>query len=254
MCVRRTARTSPPVRGFTGRYSSGPGVDGPVLPMVVCQGAPAKTRNHTCAVILATTGSESGKAGNRSTFGYFASRRRGVVATRSQVWQGQTPRLASQSRVEPTARVTIEGDTRDGIAPLATPAKREEVWARCQTLSRPHLGAGVGRRPPHRLDVEPPACAPESMLRTGCGPVCAARRRVHSRCASVTTRRRTTSVERNSWALSSFLGGLWRPCIGSFGAEGRRTVFLPTRRRGGFGHDNDGFSSRAIPTRDRQIH
>ena len=56
------------------------------------------------------------------------------------------PALYHNLRANPAATVTLEGDTWDAVARLATPAEREEIWAKgveiCPGLTKEQAWAG----------------------------------------------------------------------------------------------------------------
>ncbi|KUI12066.1 nitroreductase [Mycobacterium sp. GA-1285] len=79
-------------------------------------------------VILTTTGAKSGKPRTVALLGIPHAEGVAVVAAN---YGGAThPGWYYNLRANPSARVTIEGDTWDATARLATPDEREEIWGR----------------------------------------------------------------------------------------------------------------------------
>jgi deazaflavin-dependent oxidoreductase (nitroreductase family) len=80
------------------------------------------------AVILTTTGAKSGKPRTVALLGIPHPDGVAVVATNYGV--AKHPAWYHNLKANPAAKVTIEGDTWDATARLATPGERDEIWAK----------------------------------------------------------------------------------------------------------------------------
>jgi deazaflavin-dependent oxidoreductase (nitroreductase family) len=80
------------------------------------------------AVILTTTGAKSGKPRTVALLGIPHPDGVAVVATNYGV--AKHPAWYHNLKANPAATVTIEGDTWDATARLATPGERDEIWAK----------------------------------------------------------------------------------------------------------------------------
>ena len=100
------------------------------------------------AVILTTTGAKSGKPRTVALLGIPHPDGVAVVAT--NYGAAIHPAWYHNLKANPTATVTIEGDT--CMPPPASPhlLSARRSGRKASKSSRPHEGAGVGRRPPHR--------------------------------------------------------------------------------------------------------
>jgi deazaflavin-dependent oxidoreductase (nitroreductase family) len=80
------------------------------------------------AVILTTTGAKSGKPRTVALLGIPHPDGVAVVAT--NYGAAKHPAWYHNLKANPAAKVTIEGDTWDATARLATPGERDEIWAK----------------------------------------------------------------------------------------------------------------------------
>jgi deazaflavin-dependent oxidoreductase (nitroreductase family) len=80
------------------------------------------------AVILTTTGAKSGEPRTVALLGIPHPDGVAVVAT--NFGAPKHPAWYHNLKANPVATVTVEGDTWDATAHLATPCEREEIWAR----------------------------------------------------------------------------------------------------------------------------
>ena len=79
-------------------------------------------------VILTTTGAKSGKPRTVALLGI--PHPDGVAVVASNYGAAKHPGWYHNLKVDPAATVTIDGDTWDATARLATPVEREEIWAK----------------------------------------------------------------------------------------------------------------------------
>ncbi|MCV7348381.1 nitroreductase family deazaflavin-dependent oxidoreductase [Mycolicibacterium rhodesiae] len=79
-------------------------------------------------VILTTTGAKSGKPRTVALLGI--PHPEGVAVVASNYGAANHPSWYHNLKADPGATVTMDGDTWDTTARLATPAEREEIWAR----------------------------------------------------------------------------------------------------------------------------
>jgi deazaflavin-dependent oxidoreductase (nitroreductase family) len=79
------------------------------------------------AVILTTTGAKSGKPRTVALMGIPHAEGVAVVAT--NYGDARHPGWYYNLKAHPAATVTIDGDTWDGTARMATPDEREQIWA-----------------------------------------------------------------------------------------------------------------------------
>jgi deazaflavin-dependent oxidoreductase (nitroreductase family) len=80
------------------------------------------------AVILTTTGAKSGKLRTVALMGI--PHPDGVAVVASNYGAAEHPGWYYNLKANPSATVTLEGDTWDATARLATHAERDEIWAR----------------------------------------------------------------------------------------------------------------------------
>lgn len=78
-------------------------------------------------VILTTTGAKSGKPRTIALLGIPHSD--GVAVVAANYGDARHPGWYHNLKANPAARVTIDGDTWDATARLATPDEREQIWA-----------------------------------------------------------------------------------------------------------------------------
>jgi len=78
-------------------------------------------------VILTTTGAKSGEPRTVALLGI--PHPDGVAVVAANYGDARHPSWYHNLKANPAARVTIEGDTWDAIARLATQGEREEIWA-----------------------------------------------------------------------------------------------------------------------------
>jgi deazaflavin-dependent oxidoreductase (nitroreductase family) len=79
-------------------------------------------------VILTTTGAKSGKPRTVALLGI--PHLDGVAVVAANYGDARHPGWYHNLKANPAARVTIEGDTWDATARIATPGEREEIWAK----------------------------------------------------------------------------------------------------------------------------
>ncbi len=78
-------------------------------------------------VILTTTGAKSGQSRTVALLGI--PHPDGVAVVASNYGAAKHPSWYHNLKANPAATVTLEGDTWDATARLATPGEREEIWA-----------------------------------------------------------------------------------------------------------------------------